>query len=205
MVLQKCLALALFIAMLSSAAQTPAPRAAQHGWREAAAFLMLSNEQWAQLRVARAEHDQQMAQLASQARQLHERKDEHGLRQLCQRSRLLASSFRDKLRPTFTPQQLERLAQLEQAFTLMPIVQSAQSAGLIADRLLTSPEGLPQQQVELEVSWQRVTPPALPGCPAQEMVVRPGTVDERGHAPVEPQKPTAAATSAPRSERFRGP
>jgi hypothetical protein len=207
-VLLQVLARAAFAALAclcvaAALAQVP-PRSEQHRWREAAAFLQLTPQQWEQLREARANHDRQMNELAGQARVMQTRKDEAGLQQLCLRSKALANAFRDKLRPMFTPAQLQQLAQLEGAFALMPIVQSAQSAGLIADRLTTAPEGLPQEQVVVEASWHRVVPVALPGCPVQATEVRSGVVDTRRDTSIPSSQSEGATTVAPAQKRSPG-
>ena len=196
---------ALICLCMAAALGQVAPRSEQHRWREVAAFLQLTPQQWEHLREVRSNHDRQMNELADQARTLQTRKDEAGLLQLCLRSKALANDLRDKLRPMFTPPQLQQLAQLEQAFALMPIVQSAQSAGLVADRLSTAPEGLPQEQVAVEASWRRVVPVPLPGCTMQASEVRSGVVDNRRETSVPASQTKGAAPAAPAQKGSPGP
>lgn len=161
-------------------AQLPAPPAArgsQHSGREVADYLQLSAEQRIQLSRAHSENVQQLNGLAQRAEPLRVQHDTRGLQRLCEASQRLQQAFHSHVRSMLTVSQMERLAALDQAFSLMPIVQSAQAAGLMSDRLSTSPAGFPQGQVSEEVSFVRARPAALPGCPLPAQQVRPGTVD----------------------------
>lgn len=182
--------------VVSSHAQlppSPPSRGVAHAWREAADYLQLSGEQRSQLGRVRGEHEQQMAGLVRRDRDLRGKRDQQGLQQLCAESRQAHEGLQGRLRALLSAPQLERLAVLEQAFSLMPIVESAQAAGLVSDRLSTAPAGLPQQQVSVDVSFVRAAPAALPGCPAVQQEVRPGMVDGRVDRPLSPSKsPTGA-------------
>lgn len=128
------------------------------------------------MRQARSDHDKRMAALAQEALRLEKQGDERGLARLCQQSRQLSTEHQAQMRRLLGDTQLQRLAQLEQAFQLMPVVLSAQAAGLLDDRLTVAPEGFRQFQVSHEVSFRSVAAKALPGCPADSTEVREGTV-----------------------------
>lgn len=191
--LGRCLAL-LGLAAAQCGAATPVTpnRSDRHAWQAAAQYLQLSPAQWQQMLAARSIHDRAMAALAQQAGKLVSPRDAAAKAQLCQRSKLQMGVLRDELHKLMSAQQLALLDQLEQAFALMPLVESAQAAGLIADRLDAPPVGLPQQQVVTASTWQRATPRALPGCPAHETHIRPGMIDSHTAQP----GPVPAASQA---------
>ena len=85
-------------------------------------------------------------------------------------------------RALLKPAQMTKLAALEQALTLMPIIQSAQSVNLLSGILTGPPAGMPDGTLEVEFSYVRSTVVLLPGCRASPQVVRPG-VDLGGRSP----------------------
>ncbi|PTT89807.1 hypothetical protein DBR42_07180 [Pelomonas sp. HMWF004] len=92
---------------------------------------------------------------------------------LCQQATAARAEWLAGSRAVLTPPQLARLAQLEAAFLLMPVIESAQAAGLLDDRVALPPRGLPEGRVAQEASWLRVPAAALPGCPAAPTTVAP--------------------------------
>ncbi len=95
--------------------------------------------------------DEQTRELEALCVQTHERQAE-----LMRQARLLLNG-----------DQLTKLAALEQAFALMPIIQSAQAAHLLAPTLSVAPAGMPDGTVFAEVAFQRAAPALLPGCRPQ--------------------------------------
>lgn len=142
-------------------------------WREAATYLGLTAEQVSGLRLLQDAHQRTLADLRAEEASLGQG-DTSARAALCTRSRQRQADWRAQVQGLLQPAQRQRLHELEQAFVRMPAVESAQSAGLLPDRLDAAPAGFPQGQVSAEVTWQRVPAPALPGCPATAATVRPG-------------------------------
>ncbi len=151
----------LGVVLVGSAATLPATATATPAtppaWREAAQHLDLSPDQSRRMAVALQPWNAHLARHAGNPEATT----------LCERSRQLEREARDSARALLTPAQLSRLAQLEQAFLLMPVVESAQNALLLSATLRAPPLGLPQGQADQMIRYQRSAPMPLPGCPAQ--------------------------------------
>lgn len=165
------LAVAVSCAVPAFAAEASA-RSDRAAWRDAFSFLGLSATQIEVVRSVRADHARALLALTGQAAQLVADKTaapsdtEARLMKLCQRSQAVDAAQRARLRAPLSEEQLQRLTQLEQALNLLPVIESAQAAGLIADRTRLPLVGLPSGSVEAEYSWRRVAALPLPGCPS---------------------------------------
>ena len=95
------------------------------------------------------------------------------LETICTQSQMRRQKMMVEVRALLKPAQITKLAALEQAFNLMPIVQSAQSVNLLSAALTAPPPGLPQGSVEVEFSYVRSSIVPLPGCVASRQVVHP--------------------------------
>lgn len=173
MKLRKWSLLALAVAgVLPAPAAELSPRSDRAAWRDAASFLDLSTTQMAAMRAAHAEYTRELQELSGQAQALGARKaavpsvTDAANPALCQRSQALNAAYRTKVRAPLSDAQLKRLAQLEQAMELLPYIESAQAAGLIADRIKLPVVGLPLGTVEADYIWRRQAATPLPGCPA---------------------------------------
>ena len=95
------------------------------------------------------------------------------LETICTQSQTRRQKTMVEVRALLKPSQITKLAALEQAFNLMPIVQSAQSVNLLSAALTGPPAGLPQGSVDVEFSYVRSIAVPLPGCHASRDVVYP--------------------------------
>lgn len=155
-----------------SAATPAAPgRSERLAWQAATEFLTLTPAQLGQLASTKRARDQALLGLAQQAQRSTLARDAKALASICEQARSIDGQRRSELRTLLAPVQLDRLQLLEQAMSLLPAVESAQAAGLLADSVGVPPLGLPQGQVESAYRWQRVPAPPLPGCAAS--TVRP--------------------------------
>lgn len=161
----------------------PSPRLL---WREADAFLALTA---GQRQALQALHE-------AQERRLQALRDAHARQSpavptptLCQQARQVRADWLAGSRAVLTPPQLARLAQLEAAFSLMPVIESAQAAGLLDDRVALPPRGLPEGRVANVVSWVRMPAPALPGCPPGSTTVVPEVERDPPDAPASRPRP----------------
>ena len=152
----------LSLILLPAMAVEPSSRAERLEWREAARFLDLSDAQMAQVQAARSERERGLRKLAQQAERAAGGTD--AMAAICREAGEHEAALRGKVSALLLPSQLARLEQLRQAFQLMPLVESAQAAGLLTDSLNVAPGGLPQGSAEVAVQWQRVPAKPLPGC-----------------------------------------
>jgi hypothetical protein len=106
------------------------------------------------------------------------------LETICRQSQARRLRSTTDARAVLTPAQLAKLAVLEQAFALMPIVQSAQTVNLLSAVLTGPPAGLPDGTLEVEFGYVRGPVAPLPGCRAPSQVVRPGVDVNRSDMPV---------------------
>lgn len=159
--------------------------------RESARFLELSAAQIAQLAQIDSDRAAFMSERVAQAKQIEAALDEEakrarpgasglGRRQgeleaICQQSRERDAKAMQQARAVLTAPQLTKLATLEQAFVLMPVIQSAQRAHLLSSTLVDAPTGMPEGTVEVEFAYQRSEPVALPGCRTRYQRVHRGT------------------------------
>lgn len=169
-----CLGTLLLLACLSSLAAGTAGREDRVAARDAARFLGLSSEQVTQLLAARADYGRLLQPLAIQADQLAQPQTgqlagDRALVQVCRQARELEAAYRAKLRLLLTPPQLASLEQLDAAFRLLPIIESAQATGLLDDKLSAAPGGLPSGSISVDYSWRRVPATLLPGCSATKV------------------------------------
>ena len=95
------------------------------------------------------------------------------LESICTQSQTRRQKTMVEARALLKPAQITKLAALEQAFNLMPIVQSAQSINLLSGELTGPPAGLPQGSVDVEFSYVRSIAVPLPGCLASRQMVYP--------------------------------
>ena len=95
------------------------------------------------------------------------------LETICTQSQTRRQKTMVEVRALLKPAQITKLAALEQAFNLMPIVQSAQSVNLLSAALTGPPAGLPQGSVDVEFSYVRSIAVPLPGCLASRQMVYP--------------------------------
>ena len=156
----------------TAAAGSAPSRSERLAWQAATEFLGLTSSQRGRLADASRTRDQALLALTQQAQRLAPARDAKALAHLCEQARSIDGQHRGELRLLLAPAQLERLQLLEQAMSLLPAVESAQAAGLLAGSVAVPPLGLPAGQVESDYRWQRVPAPALPGCAASK--VRPG-------------------------------
>lgn len=132
--------------------------------RELSAFLQLSEQQAQAIGRLRLALAADLQQLARQAPAPAGGPPDTEPSATCQRALARVAQHRQQALAGLSETQRQQLAQLEQALALMPLVEAAQSAGLVADRLWLPPVGMPAGSVEVEQAWQRVSAPALPGC-----------------------------------------
>ncbi|MEQ1515272.1 MAG: hypothetical protein ABL931_02145 [Usitatibacteraceae bacterium] len=157
--------------------------------RDAARYLDLSAEQVKMLTQSQAAWRTYRAEAASRATRLEAEVNALGrlanpaqakldkqraeLDDLCRESTARQQRTTTDVRNLLTPTQLGKLATLEQALTLMPIVESAQSINLLFGDLSAAPAGMPGGSVEDRFSYVRSAVPPLPGCrPARQVVHR---------------------------------
>lgn len=94
---------------------------------------------------------------------------------VCQDAVLLQQRAAAASRRLLSAAQQARLATLEEAYSLMPVIESAQRLNLMKRQLTGPPAPLPQGSVEMDYAYVRVTPRPLPGCSAGPQTLRPGT------------------------------
>lgn len=155
----------------TAATTPPSARSERIAWQVAIEFLSLTPAQIGQLASAKRTRDRALLGLAPQAQRLTLARDAKALASICEQARMIDGQHRSALRTVLAPAQLDRLQLLEQAMSLLPAVEAAQAAGLLADSVNVPPLGLPQGQVESAYRWQRVPALPLPGCSAS--TVRP--------------------------------
>jgi hypothetical protein len=171
------------LSLLVAAPLSFAQPAARHLQREVARYLDLSPTQQQQLASVNADWSVQLQALQSQAQS---RRDTAAREALCRVSRQRQAEHQQRTRALLSAEQLARLAALEQAFLLMPVIESAQSASLMPDRLELVPAGLPDGGVVVESNYRRAAAAPLPGCPAVTQNMRPTldlTLDPQGKPP----------------------
>lgn len=178
------LAALLSLTLLPAMAVAPPSRAERLAWRDAARFLELSDAQMAQVQAARAEHERGLRELAQQAERAAPGTE--AMAAICRHAGEHEAAFRGKVSALLLPPQLAQLAQLRQAFELMPLVESAQAAGLLPDSLNVAAGALPQGSAEVAVQWQRVPARPLPGCTGTTVHREVSTGDDA--APRKPKK-----------------
>ena len=170
------------LAAASAWAADPPQRRTTLLWREAATFLELTATQRQALDALQVAYSGRLQALRELQAQARAKSPDTGL---CQQATAARAEWLAGSRAVLAPAQLARLAQLEAAFALMPVIESAQAAGLLDDRVALPPRGLPDGQASQSVSWLRVPAGTLPGCPAAATTVVPE---------VERDAPDAAAT-----------
>jgi hypothetical protein len=154
--------------MHASAADSPS-RAERLAWRDATDYLQLSAAQLDGMAATRSEYlPIRMHWVAEAAKLAGAAAGPSGvgeaLARVCSQAQAADAEFRTKLRSRLNEKQLELLGRLEQAFALMAVIESAQSAGLMTDRLGIPPAGMPTGSVAVETSWRRFGAAPLPGC-----------------------------------------
>lgn len=160
----------IFAALLSllwmpAMAADPPSRVDRLSVQAAAKFLDLTSEQVVRVQAARAEHQRRLGELAADAARAGSgRAAATTLATVCAQARESEAAFHGKVAALLSPPQVARLDQLSQAFQLMPLVESAQAAGLLPESLGVPPPGLPQGSAEVAVRWQRIPAKPLPGC-----------------------------------------
>jgi hypothetical protein len=164
--LQRALAGALLVAGAATLAQANPRRAAG----EAARYLAITASQQAQI-------DATVQSWKAELQVLHG-SDAAGLSAaqkaaLCTRSKQRLAHHIDQARAVLTAEQTRRLAVLQQAFDLLTVVESAQAALLLPERLSAAPAGLPDGQLSNEFVFKRQLALPLPGCPTQAQQVLP--------------------------------
>lgn len=98
-----------------------------------------------------------------------------GLEAICLQSHERREKAMIETRALLKPVQIAQLATLEQAITLMPIVESAESVNLLSGTLRGPPAGMPDGTIEVEFGYTRTVNVPLPGCRKSPQVIRPGT------------------------------
>lgn len=166
---------------LAAHATEPSPREQRKAQRDLDNFLQLSTAQQHALQAQRVTFMQEWQALDGQARALLARTpggvEPVGLSVLCERAQALQARLRDQGRGVLDAAQADRLAQLEAAFSLMPLIEAAQAAGLMASHLDLPPAGLPGGSATVAFGWGRVPVNTLPGC-STTRVLREVDLDE---------------------------
>ncbi len=167
--------------------------------RDAFHYLDLSTEQARTLNTLQASWQSYLAMAGVRAKELETRqaldakrtppdaaqsnRSDAELTVVCEKSKARQQQLLQESRAILTPPQLSKLAALEEAYALMPIVQSAQAAGLMPGAMTGPPSGMPGGKLEVEFTYVRASQPPLPGC-------RPATQSIRsGPAPAQQGKP----------------
>jgi len=158
--------------------------------RDVARYLDLTVEQvtrlvridtgWSSYRAERSLRARQLQdEIDAEARKSNA--DRAGLKQrnleletICRHARERRAQVLHEARAVLNPGQVAKLAQLEQAFALMPIIESAQALNLMPNSLSGPPPGMPEGTVETQFTFTRGKPDALPGCPAMAQRIYPG-------------------------------
>lgn len=177
--------LALSLVLIPNAADAQVPDRLLA--REAVRYLELSAEQvktltstnaaWLTYRATAAARAGQLdAEIKVQTRlakpdQAALKKHHAELATICAQSQTRLQQATVASRASLQPGQLVKLAALEQAYALMPIVESAQRVNLLSSVLAGPPAGMPDGGVEVQFSYVRSAAIALPGCPASKEVV----------------------------------
>ena len=108
------------------------------------------------------------------------RQQQAELETICAQSQARRQKTMVEVRALLTPAQVVKLAALEEALTMMPIVQSAESVNLLSGALRGPPMGMPDGTIEVEFNYIRSPVMPLPGCRASPQVVRPGVEPSKG-------------------------
>ena len=103
------------------------------------------------------------------------------LQNICGQSQARHLQVTTELRALLASAQLAKLAAIEEAFTLMPVIESAQSLEFMSSVLAGPPAGMPDGKLEVEFTYVRATVAPLPGCRPALQVIRSGAnLDESG-------------------------
>jgi hypothetical protein len=140
------------------------PGAQRLAWRDVADFLGLSPPQRQTLAASHAALERALADEASRAGNR-----EHPA--ACRASREAVAAHHARLLASLSPTQSRRLADLDRALQLLPVVESAQAAGFLGASVAAAPPGLPAGAASAEFRWRREPAPALPGCPATSTTI----------------------------------
>ena len=109
------------------------------------------------------------------------RRQQHAeLETICAQSQARRQKTMVEVRALLNPAQVIKLAALEEALTMMPIVQSAESVNFLSGALRGPPMGMPDGTIEVEFNYIRSPVIPLPGCRATPQVVRPGVELSKG-------------------------
>ena len=101
------------------------------------------------------------------------------LESLCRDATAGRDTWMQKTRALLNAEQLSKLQLLDDALNLFPRVLEAQSAGLLAASLPTSPVGMPAGEITVGLAFTAGPPTPLPGCQPAKTEARPGTVPVR--------------------------
>lgn len=153
----------------------PSQRQQAQNLQALAGYLELDDAQRQSLLEQRASHQREWQPLISRAQALAGNAAQQGgttsaLAQLCQQSQELRARQRAQARQLLNPRQLDKVALLEEAFALMPMVEAAQAAGLVANHLDVPPAGFSGGMVTVATGWLRTPAVALPGCSATRVL-----------------------------------
>ncbi len=177
--------------LLVAALSTPmAPAAAQaptrHMLRDVARFLELRPEQHGRLAEIESGWQRFLAEATRRAAAIEQAPVAQRVQpreRLCTESRERQQQAERDARALLDTSQRGRLAELERALQLLPVIESAQAAHLLPPQLMLPPAAMPDGQVEVAVRFVRADPLPLPGCPALTQNTRPGV------EPVDPASP----------------
>lgn len=162
----------LLMAGLAAQAQVggDAASSARGAARAAARWLELTPAQLARLQGLRSDVGASMAALGAEAARPGLSADASAQADICRRSREADQAYRSATRAVLAAQQLERLEALEQALALMPVIASAQGLGLVGPGESLAHTGLPESAAKGQYRWLAQSLPALPGCPATQVI-----------------------------------
>ena len=173
--------------LLPAMAVEPPSRSERLSWQAAARFLDLSSQQVVRVQAARAERERALSELRLHAKRMGTGKAAAAaMAGICRQASESEAAFHGKVAALLDAPQLARLEQLRQALYLMPLIESAQAAGLLQDTLNVPVPGLPQGSAEVAVQWQRVTAKPLPGCSGTTVIREVSTGEDE--TPRKPQR-----------------
>lgn len=178
--------LLLLAALLPPMAPASAQAPTRHLLRDVARYLELRPEQHGRLAEIEAGWQGYLADAHRRAASIDQApaaQRAQPAERLCAESRERQQLAERDARALLDAPQRTRLAELERALQLLPVIESAQAAHLLPPQLMLPPAAMPEGQVEVAVRFVRAEPMPLPGCPARSQNTRPGV------EPVDPASP----------------
>ena len=167
--------------------------------RDVARYLALTPEQQSTLNSVNGTWSMFLAEQTSRVQSMKAtvQKEAGGKRDsrldaICQQSTERFAKLQLDTRAVLKPAQLGKLGVLEDAFALLPILESAQSANLLPSAMTAPPAGMPGGNIDIKFSYARVPVVALPGCEIKSQKIQPGTDNSQSVSAINPPSSSSA-------------